>query len=71
MSEWIFYKDRVPEKNEKCWVCRFDNTITEAEYQNYHEIFGSGFGNYEEFIKEKYVKAWMPYFTPESPKDDE
>ncbi len=67
--EWINANDRLPENNQDCWVCQHNNTITRAEYIIYHEMFGSGFGNYDEFIKYKYVKCWMPYFTPEPPKE--
>ena len=66
---WVFYEKKVPLNDQDCWVCQHDNTITRAAYTQYHELFGSGFGNSEEFIKEKYVKCWMPYFTPEPPKE--
>lgn len=71
MIEWIKYEDRRPEDEQDCWLCQHDETISRANYYQYHEIYGTGFGNYDEFIKEKYVKYWMSYFTPEPPFADE
>lgn len=70
-SSWVSYEDKRPNQEQNCWVCQHDNSITRAEYIEYHEIFGCGFGNSEEFIKEKYVKCWMPYFTPEPPSSNQ
>lgn len=68
--EWIKYSDRVPEEKTDCWVCTNDNTVTRGEYINFHELYlCSGFGSDEEFIKDKYIKCWMKYYTPEPPKD--
>lgn len=66
--EWISLENRIPEELQDCWVCQHDDTITRGKFINFHEIFGDGFSSYDEFIKSKYVKCWMPYFTPEPPK---
>jgi hypothetical protein len=66
--DWVMIKNKVPEELQDCWVCQYDNTITRGEYINFHEIFGSGFGSYEEFIEDKYVRCWKPYYTPKPPE---
>ena len=68
---WISVEDKQPEEGQDCWICQNDNTISRGDFVNFHEIFGSGFGSYDEFIKIEYVKCWMPYFTPEPPKNKE
>lgn len=70
-NKWIKYLDQKPKDHQRCWVCLDDNRIIDAEYQIYHEMFGYGFGNYDEFILEKYVKFWMPYFTPTPPHEND
>jgi hypothetical protein len=67
LIEWINLEHTFLEEGQDCWVCQHDNTISRLYYYNYHEIYETGFGNNEEFIKEKYVKCWMPYFTPSPP----
>lgn len=73
---WIKYSEKRPVNSEKCWVCCCKNFVSVGVYENYHHIFGSGFGSYDEddefhfqFHPGKYVKYWMPYFTPSPPQE--
>lgn len=66
--EWISVKVSLPEDGQECWIAHHNGRITMGDFVN-HEIFGVGFGSYDEFVSITQVKYWLPYFTPEPPKD--
>lgn len=83
MSKWIKLSDQMPPDKEYCWLCDIDNDVFEGRFRLSSPDYNSrqfpmpyrpGFcideemGNY--IFPEKIV-YWMPYFTPEPPRDNE
>ncbi len=65
--EWIKCSDKTPDKFQECWIY-YNNQVLDSDWDH----LGSRFILNEEYCTyasiDK-VSHWMPYFTPNPPKD--
>lgn len=79
--EWIKCSDRKPEEGQHCWTCDIEGEIEDGcfhikcpdfSFDRNKSGFFEGFcfakdtGYYDNW---KNYTHWMPYFSPEPPKD--
>lgn len=68
--KWINIKEEKPKNNQDCWLCDnqknvFCGTATTKIDLGFY-TFKSG---YDCLMPSENINYWMPYFTPDAPKD--
>lgn len=63
--EWIKCSDRMPKVNQSCWIFENHEFVIHA----YFDIDVFRWGSNDDRIELDEVSHWMPYFTPDPPKE--
>lgn len=74
MMEWIKCSTRMPDSGQECWTCSKDKKVQRCRYIGVGFVvdkldFESRAYTLEEF-ENATTTHWMPYYTPEPPKDE-